>query len=111
MATSIIKYDGDTAWEHGTTSATTNIYYRRKNGFVTITAQISGEVTLDNTTTTLINLGTEYAPSASVFFGITNRGSATQGAFGHVTTSGAVLARSPLGSMAYLNFSVTYPVK
>lgn len=111
MATSIIKFDGDTAWEHGSDAATTNIYYRRKNGFVTITAQVSGELTLDNTTKTILSLGAEYAPSASVFFGIMNRGSNTQGAYGYINTSGTIVARSPNGSIAYFNFCVTYPVK
>lgn len=110
MATSIIKFDGDIPWEHGATAETTNIYYTHKNGFVTITGQISGELTLNNTTKTVMVLGADYAPSASVFFGITDRGSNTQGAYGYINTSGALLARSPLGDVAYLNFCVTYPV-
>lgn len=111
MATSIIKFDGDTSWERGTTPATTNIYYRRKNGFVTITAQISGELVLDATEKAIMTLGTDYAPTQMVYFSITNRGTSTQGAYGRIDDNGVLYGRSALGSESYLNFCVTYPVK
>lgn len=111
MATSIIKYDGDTSWSHGNTTSTTNIYYRRKNGFCTITAQISGELVLDATEKAIMTLGADYAPTQDIFFSITNRGSNTQGAYGRIDGNGVLYGRSPVGSASYLNFCVTYPIK
>lgn len=110
MATSTIKYYGDTAWSSGPTAASEPIKYRLCNGFVTLTAQYSNQITLNNTEVVALTLPAAYRPSTSIMFNISNRGSSVQGAFGYVNASGEIRLRSPLGEMGYYQFSVTYPV-
>lgn len=111
MATSIIKYDGDTAWSQGSTTASAPIKYRRRNGFVTLTAQYSNQVSVGTSAVTLMTLSEKYRPSAYVYFPIINRATSTpQGAYGYIATNGDVVVTSPTGNIAYFNFFVTYPV-
>lgn len=110
MATSIIKFDGDAGWKQGTTTASAPIYYRLHNGFCTITAMYSGQVTLNNTALLVMTLSEEYRPSVTVSFAVSNRGSSVQGGYGTVNPSGQLYLRSALGDMGYFQFCVTYPV-
>lgn len=111
MATSIIKFDGDTAWESGTGNHST-LKYRLRNGMCTITALYSGSVTVGTGNTTAITLAEEYRPTTTVYFPILNRASNTpQGAYGIVQTDGKVILTSPTGNIAYFQFCVSYPVK
>lgn len=112
MATSKIKYDGDTVWKTGTTSASAPIKYRLRNGICTLTANYSGQITITATASTVMTLSEEYRPSTTVYFVILNRAASTpQGAYGSIDTDGKVSLLSPTGSMGYFEFCVSYPVK
>lgn len=110
MASSVIKYDGDTEWKQGETTASAPIYYRLHNGFCTITAQYSGEVTLNATALLVMTLPSEYRPTSGINFNVGNRGASLQGGYGTINPSGQLYLRSPLGDMGYFQFCVTYPV-
>lgn len=109
MATSTIKYDGDTSWKRGDTTVSRPIYYRLRNGICFLTASYSGEVSVGDTPVLLGTLSAEYRPSETVAFPVSNRGSSAQG-YGYIDTSGRVYVRNSLGSMGYFSFTVAYPV-
>lgn len=112
MASSVIKYDGDSgAWKVGTTTQSAPIKYKLRNGFVTLTASYSNQVNVGTTAVTIITLPEEYRPSSYVYFPIINRAANTpQGAYGYISTNGDVVLTSPTGNISYFNFFVTYPV-
>lgn len=109
MATSIIKYDGDSTWKEGDTTASRPIKYKLRNGICFLTAYYSTEVSVGETPVLLDTLPAEYRPSTRVYFSVDNRGSTAQG-YGYIDTSGGIYVRNTLGTMAYFSFSASYPV-
>lgn len=107
--TSSIKYDGDSTWKEGDTTATRPIKYRLRNGICFINAFYSGEVTIGDTPVLITTLSEEYRPTTTVYFPATNRGSSSHG-YGYVDTNGRLYLRNSLGGMGYFSFDVSYPV-
>lgn len=110
MATSTMKYNGDSAWKTGNTTTTQPLKYRLRNGICFINAFYSGEVTISDTPVLITTLPSEYRPTTTVYFPATNRGSASHG-YGYVDTDGKLYLRNTLGGMGYFSFDVAYPVK
>lgn len=107
--TSIIKYDGDSTWREGDTTASRPMKYKLRNGICFLTANYSAEIAVGDTPVLVDTLPAEYRPSETVSFPVSNRGSSAQG-YGYIDTSGRVYVRNSLGSMGYFLFSVSYPV-
>lgn len=110
MATSKIKYDGDTSWKSGTGSWNIPVKYRLRNGICTITASYGGEFVIDNTERQIITLPEEYRPSITIAFPVNNRANNNGDAYGYIKPDGSVTLTS-LVSNGYFAFCVSYPVK
>lgn len=108
--TSIIKYDGDTIWKSGDTATNEPIKYRLRSGICFINASYSGQVTIGDTPELMITLPSEYRPTATLYFSVTNRGSSANG-YGYIDVDGKLYLRNSLGTMGYFTFDVAYPVK
>ena len=108
MATSTIKYDGDTSWHNGTTTQSAPIKYRLRNGICYITAEYSGQLTINDTPSTVMTLPEGYRPSTQMYGTIINRASSGGGVV-YINPTGTVALRSTAAT-AYFDFNVAYPV-
>ena len=110
MATSTIKYDGDTSWHNGTTTQSAPIKYRLRNGICYITAEYSGQLTINDTPRTVMTLPEGYRPSTQIYGTLINRASAGGGTV-IINLDGTIVLRHPPAATAYFDFTVAYPVK
>lgn len=110
MATSTMKYNGDTIWKSGDTAISEPIKYRLRNGICFINAYYSGQATISNTPVLITTLPSEYRPTTTLYFSVTNRGSSAQG-YGYIDTDGNLYLCNSLGTMSYFLFDFSYPIK
>lgn len=108
MATSTIKYDGDTSWKSGT-SPNKWVKYRRRNGIVFVTGICSGETLVGDTPITVLTLPVGYRPTEQVYSVVNNRGSHTGDGFVEVATNGEVKLRCPYATIGYYEFGISFP--